>query len=403
MLKLSSFSHRPTERVLLYVLPSIAYGGAELQSIQQINWLYKQGHNIYLLVLEEVEEELAKTIQLPAEHIRVLHFPFSTLRLKAIQKSLTLIAPICKLIQQHHISHVIAHLPLAQFVLRCAKIAYLFWYRQSFQLIPYHHSIQYEANPLNTWGKKMFNLVHAGLARLVDSQNICVSAACLQNLQEHFFVRQPHVVFNSIPPKTINDTLAQQYFKDQHLAIRPFMILIPGRLHPSKGHLFFLKGLEKIVQELSWTSTDVLVIIAGGGDLEGEIRQAIRDSMVLEEAMFHLTGYVLNDLLLSLYKIVQLTVIPSIHEGFGIVAAEALMQGSVVLCSDAGGLPEIIEHKKNGFVFERLQQKKMVNQLRFIYQNRAKQLIDPQTLVADYQKRFTLAAQMENVLLIMNE
>ena len=47
----------------------------------------------------------------------------------------------------------------------------------------------------------------------------------------------------------------------------------------------------------------------------------------------------------------HLVVIPSRKEGFGLVAIEALACGTPVICSDIGGLKEIVANGKNGFLF----------------------------------------------------
>jgi L-malate glycosyltransferase len=46
-------------------------------------------------------------------------------------------------------------------------------------------------------------------------------------------------------------------------------------------------------------------------------------------------------------------VIPSLEEGFGIPAAEAMGCELAVVASDAGGLPEVVEHGVTGLVVPR--------------------------------------------------
>jgi glycosyltransferase involved in cell wall biosynthesis len=55
--------------------------------------------------------------------------------------------------------------------------------------------------------------------------------------------------------------------------------------------------------------------------------------------------------LLKLYYDVDLIVIPSYREPFGLVALEALRTNGLVITSDAGALPEIVKNKQNGFTF----------------------------------------------------
>jgi glycosyltransferase involved in cell wall biosynthesis len=55
-----------------------------------------------------------------------------------------------------------------------------------------------------------------------------------------------------------------------------------------------------------------------------------------------MTGYVSDEDLADLYRSCELFVFPSLHEGFGLPALEALMCGAAVIGSDTSSIPEVI-------------------------------------------------------------
>ena len=66
------------------------------------------------------------------------------------------------------------------------------------------------------------------------------------------------------------------------------------------------------------------------------------------EHMVTLTGRLSREDLVSLYNRAQLFVSPSLYEGFGLPAAEAMACGTPVLATTAGAFPEIIEDGTSG-------------------------------------------------------
>lgn len=56
--------------------------------------------------------------------------------------------------------------------------------------------------------------------------------------------------------------------------------------------------------------------------------------------------------LVLLYNVAELVIMPSIHESFGQVAAEAMSCGIPVLCFDTTGLKDVVDHKINGYKAE---------------------------------------------------
>jgi glycosyltransferase involved in cell wall biosynthesis len=56
------------------------------------------------------------------------------------------------------------------------------------------------------------------------------------------------------------------------------------------------------------------------------------------------------------YQAIDVLILPSLNEAFGLVVLEAMSYGVVPVVSSTAGVAEIIEHAKNGFVFNRKQQ-----------------------------------------------
>ena len=50
--------------------------------------------------------------------------------------------------------------------------------------------------------------------------------------------------------------------------------------------------------------------------------------------------------------LMDVLVVPSRFEGFGLTAAEAMAMGKPVIASDSFGLKEVVEHKKTGLLFK---------------------------------------------------
>ena len=62
-------------------------------------------------------------------------------------------------------------------------------------------------------------------------------------------------------------------------------------------------------------------------------------------------GWIGDDVLHSLYRIADLTVVPSIYEPFGLVALEAMASGCPCIVADTGGLREVVPHDAAGLRF----------------------------------------------------
>ena len=81
-------------------------------------------------------------------------------------------------------------------------------------------------------------------------------------------------------------------------------------------------------------------LVAGSGTAEHELREQASPLGLDEHGTF--LGWIGDDVLHSLYRIADLTVVPSIYEPFGLVALEAMASGCPCIVADTGGLREIV-------------------------------------------------------------
>src|SRR5215210_4034422 len=98
-----------------------------------------------------------------------------------------------------------------------------------------------------------------------------------------------------------------------------------------------------------WWVGNVRFLVAGSGTAEEELREQASRLGLDEHGTF--LGWIGDDVLHSLYRIADLTVVPSIYEPFGLVALEAMASGCPCLVADTGGLREVVPNEDVGLRF----------------------------------------------------
>jgi glycosyltransferase involved in cell wall biosynthesis len=119
-------------------------------------------------------------------------------------------------------------------------------------------------------------------------------------------------------------------------------LAVVGRLIPIKGHSSLLEALALARHEVPGIALE----IAGGGPLEPELRAQTR-RLTLGDAVSFLGQVAPAG---PVFERARVVVVPSLGEGFGLVALEAMERGRAVVASDVGGLPEIVEPGRTGLL-----------------------------------------------------
>jgi glycosyltransferase involved in cell wall biosynthesis len=108
---------------------------------------------------------------------------------------------------------------------------------------------------------------------------------------------------------------------------------------PNKGVLTLVRALAKLPHPVMLTLVDE--------DHAGHEGRKLARELGCEERL-RVTGRVSGDELVRLYARAALVVVPSLYEGFGLPAAEAMACGTPVVASSAGALPEVMAIGRGG-------------------------------------------------------
>jgi len=122
------------------------------------------------------------------------------------------------------------------------------------------------------------------------------------------------------------------------------MIFACRQLFPRKGIRFLLRAIATLRGDFP----DIQVVIVGDGFERPDLEKLAKDLDIDDCTEF--LGWVPNADLPRFYRAAAVSVIPSLEEGFGIPAAEAMGCEIPVVASDAGGLPEVVEDGVTGYV-----------------------------------------------------
>jgi glycogen(starch) synthase len=154
------------------------------------------------------------------------------------------------------------------------------------------------------------------------------------------------VIPNGIDPLDLKPVDDLDALRARFAAPEERLVLLVGRLVYEKGFQLALQALPGLIDRLS----GVRFLVAGSGTHETELKRLAEELGLMEHGTF--LGWIGDDVLHSLYRIADLTVVPSIYEPFGLVALEAMASGCPCIVADTGGLREVVPTPDVGLRFQ---------------------------------------------------
>ncbi|MDI6753460.1 MAG: glycosyltransferase family 4 protein [Thermodesulfobacteriota bacterium] len=136
--------------------------------------------------------------------------------------------------------------------------------------------------------------------------------------------------------RMVYNGLDADFFRPLNNELRkPNSLLFVGNTDDTKkGVLYILQAMTLLPPEVS------LTIVDEGAPLKTYAPQLVRELGLTSRVTF--TGKLSAEDLRKLYTSSKLVVLPSLYEGFGLPAAEAMACGTPVVATRAGALPEVV-------------------------------------------------------------
>jgi len=142
----------------------------------------------------------------------------------------------------------------------------------------------------------------------------------------------------------VSNNEQNKFKKDLRYDEKDFLILVPRRLVQKNGVIYAVKSMQNLEEE------NFRLVIAGDGpEKENIIEEAQKDRRI------HLVGLIPHQNIDAYYKAADIVLIPSItshdvQEASSLAMLEGMACGKTVVCSDIGGMREIMKNMENGIL-----------------------------------------------------
>lgn len=204
--------------------------------------------------------------------------------------------------------------------------------------------------PFNSnWLAKFFLRLGASLCNAF----ICVSRAAEMSWFGNSVLyddatRQRHfTIYNGIDIKEIDSIIKEtglDFRNKQEFLKNKKVVGIVARLRSEKGHALLLSAMKQVFEKIA---DAVLLVIGDGPDKDCLTNLAV--NLGINDKIIWL-GALETDDVFRYYETMHVVAVPSVYEGFGLSAIEAMSVCKPVVATRVGGLQEIIEDEVTGYL-----------------------------------------------------
>lgn len=141
-------------------------------------------------------------------------------------------------------------------------------------------------------------------------------------------------------------------------------LLYMGEISKRKGVFDLLKAICKEKEFFK----DKLLLRMGGNEVDGDIKEFIKDNGL--EGFVSYEGWIAGEHKKECLNWEDVYILPSYNEGLPIAILEAMSYSHPVISTPVGGIPEVVENKRNGILVEPGNQKEIADAIKYYIENK---------------------------------
>jgi glycosyltransferase involved in cell wall biosynthesis len=150
------------------------------------------------------------------------------------------------------------------------------------------------------------------------------------------------VIYHGIDPILFSHKKTKDLRAELGIHLQHPLIGFVGRLNVQKGVTYLLQAFEQVLKQ----TPEAELLIVGEGDLKKDIETTAKEKGFRNS--IHLVGF--RDDIPNVMSTIDLLILPSVWEGFGIVLIEAMAAEKPCVTTNISSMPEIVINGKTGYV-----------------------------------------------------
>ena len=348
---------------VLNIVSTIDDGGLEMLVYRIYRTLDREKYDLYICsLIVPPDKFITKGFKKICSDWLFLNFKNKNVGLLDFLTNVSLTFKLARYLSKNKFDIVHSHDFFPAFITRVAVLlSRLFFYKPKRLFITYHN-IYYWLKPVHHFMNKILSYVTDNI--ICVTKSVKDYALKKEKIKENKFV----VIYNGLN--------SSEFFPDKNLrksqrsiigySENDFVLCNVGVYSVRKGQIYLLKAFKNLLLKHANLKLALVGSIRTHEiDIYEEMVNFVKENKLEDKVIFLSTTKEINEI----YNMLDLFVMCSVTEGFGLAAYEAMLTEKLCVFSDIAPFKELIKDGVNGFIFENKNSESLTKVLEYVISN----------------------------------